>query len=157
MQRGGRQWSLLSGRSHRCRGRWPPSSTSRRGIPVDRIAMSVNGQRVPPSSTSVKMSRRRAGVGGAPRRWVRVARGVAAGTRTTPPRCALSHHASLKPPPPCLARATVGTSTMSWRHASLTPLPVQARRRRTSHSSWRQSWPAPWSWPPPPSRHACCL
>jgi hypothetical protein len=26
MQRGGRQWSPLSGRSHHCRGRWPPSS-----------------------------------------------------------------------------------------------------------------------------------
>jgi hypothetical protein len=34
---------------------------------------------------------------------------------------------------------------------SLALPPVRARRHRASLTPWRRSWPAPWSWPPPPS------
>jgi hypothetical protein len=160
MQRGGRQWSPLSGRSHRCRGRWPPSSREERRKLSSREVAIVDGpwghpyaphrrERelvVRPTVLDLGEDAREAsrcgrrsrtlGSGWAVAPLPCLAR-AATGTSTPPSHHALLErppplHASLEPPPTCLAHAAAALPSVRARCHRAMP---RSHRRRYEHDT----------------------
>jgi hypothetical protein len=160
MQRGGRQWSPLSGRSHRCRGRWPPSSREERrklssreeaivdvpwGHPyaphcrerelVVRPTVLDLGEDAREASRHGRRSRTLGS--GWPVAPLSCLARAATGTSTPPSHHASLErppplHASLEPPPTCLAHAAAALPSIRARCHCATP---RSHRRRYEHDA----------------------